>query len=508
MPEGEKNAFQNLGGCRTEVFLGRRRKPDNEQTNDSWSLSLMFPLPFRLSGILCVLALGLGGCAVTSPDFERLTQEAVPAAWQRTSLPAGDFSAWADFWARWQDPVLVRLVEQALEANPDIESAAASLRSASASLSAADAALLPTAKVGADAGRRRADGMTRESYSIEGSAGLTLNLAGSEFWKADAAALRASAAVYSLDDVRAATAAETASAYLKLRSAEAQLDIARRSLTTYAETAEVARWQFEAGTGQGSAAEDALVQLASARARIPALEGALEQYRNALMRLTGRPVESLGLEVTGILPEPPEGLAAVIPAEAVARRPDVRAARRTVEAAVEGLRSARADFFPTLSLTGNIGTTAATVSALGASGTGIVGLTAALSATVLNWGALSAAEEGAAAELDRSVAAYRSKLLAALEETDNALSTVANAERRQADLEQALLHAHSAEVLARQEYSAGTGEYTMLLSAQRSLLSAEESELSNRADRAAGCVALYRALGGGWNSVSGVMGNK
>ena len=178
----------------------------------------------------------------------------------------------------------------------------------------------------------------------------------------------------------------------------------------------------------------------------------------------------------------------------------MRAARRTAEAAVESLRSAKSDFLPTLSLSGNIGTTAATVSALGTAGTGVAGLAAALSAPILNWGALAAAEESAAAELDRTVAAYRSTLLSALEETDNALVQIADAERRRTNLDAALEHARTAERLARQEYEAGIGDYAMLLSTQRSLLSAEETELSNRADRAAGYVKLYRALGGAWGA--------
>lgn len=454
--------------------------------------------PSQLAALVTVATLTLGGCAVTPPDMDRMTAEVLPSNWQESSLQTGDLATWEDFWARWQDPVMVRLIERAVVANPDIETAAASLRSARASLSAADAALFPSASVGADAGRRHSGSSTKSSYSLEGSGKLTLNLAGSEFWTADAAALRASAALYSLNDVRAATAAETASTYVKLRLAEAKLEIARRSLETYAHTADVSRWQFEAGTGQGSAAEDSLVQLASARARIPELESSIAQYKNALMRLTGLPVEALELNATGVIPEPPEGLAAVIPAEAIAHRPDIRAARQTVLAAVESLRSAKSDFFPTLSLSGDIGTTATTVSALGTSGTGIAGLTVALSMSVLNWGKLIAAEETAAAELDRTVASYRSKLLLALEETDNALSTVASAERRQKDLEAALTHAKTAEALAANEYAAGTGEYTMLLSTQRSCLSAEESEVSNRADRASGYITLYRALGGGW----------
>ena len=168
-------------------------------------------------------------------------------------------------------------------------------------------------------------------------------------------------------------------------------------METYLETAETAQWQFQAGTGSASEAEDALMQVASSRAQIPTLEKNIIQYRNALMRLTGCPVDELGLEPTGIIPVPPMGGAVSMPAELIEQRPDVRAAKAT------------------LSLSGNIGTTATAVSALGASGTGVAGLAAALAMPILNWGNLIAGEETATANLQSAVASYRSTLLSALE---------------------------------------------------------------------------------------------
>ena len=134
------------------------------------------------------------------------------------------------------------------------------------------------------------------------------------------------------------------------------------------------------------------------------------------MRLTGCPVDELGLEPTGIIPVPPMGGAASMPAELIEQRPDVRAAKATAEAAVKNLKSAKSDFFPTLSLSGDIGTTATAVSALGASGTGVAGLAAALAMPILNWVDLIAGEETAMANLQSAVASYRSTLLSALEE--------------------------------------------------------------------------------------------
>lgn len=452
----------------------------------------------RFIPLTCAVILTSTGCAVQSPDYSRLLSDAAPQQWTASTLPAGHIATWQDFWARWEDPVLVELITKALAANPDIETAAANLRAANASVTSANAALWPTASLGLNGSRNHADGTGRNSFSAEVSGGLSLNLAGSEFWQADAATLKAMASAYTLEDVRAATAAATAEAYVNLRAAEASLAVTKASLETYLETAETAQWQFQAGTGSASEAEDALMQVASSRAQIPTLEKNIIQYRNALMRLTGCPVDELGLEPTGIIPVPPMGGAVSMPAELIEQRPDVRAAKATAEAAVKNLKSAKSDFFPTLSLSGNIGTTATAVSALGASGTGVAGLAAALAMPILNWGNLIAGEETAMANLQSAVASYRSTLLSALEETDNALTAIRSAEYRKGDLERAVSHARTAEKLARDEYGAGIGEYTMLLSTQRSLLSARESELNNRADRANSYITLYRALGGDW----------
>ena len=261
----------------------------------------------RFIPLTCAVILTSTGCAVQSPDYSRLLSDAAPQQWTASTLPAGHIAAWQDFWARWEDPVLVELITKALAANPDIETAAANLRAANASVTSANAALWPTASLGLNGSRNHADGTGRNSFSAEVSGGLSLNLAGSEFWQADAATLKAMASAYTLEDVRAATAAATAEAYVNLRAAEASLAVTKASLETYLETAETAQWQFQAGTGSASEAEDALMQVASSRAQIPTLEKNIIQYRNALMRLTGCPVDELGLEPTGIIPVPPMG---------------------------------------------------------------------------------------------------------------------------------------------------------------------------------------------------------
>lgn len=440
----------------------------------------------------------LSGCAVQQPDIAAITASVAPQNWTDSSLPTGGILTMKDFWRRWGDAGLEAVVQRAESASTDVLTAAANLRAARASLLSANSLLWPSAGVDARGQRNRASDVITESFSLGGSADWTMNLAGSQLWAADAASLEALAAGLTLEDVRQRVAAEAAQAYINLRAAQQQYRIVEASIRNYEQTAEVSRWKYEAGTGSAAELEDALAQLASQRARLPQIKESIVQYQNALARLTALPSDALPIGPEGSLPEPPADCAVSMPASLLERRPDLQSAKRSLESAVERLRSAKSDFFPTLSISGNIGTTAATVGALGASGTGIAGLVGALSLPVLNWGNLMAAEETAAAELDRARASYVAVLLSALEQTDNALTGISSAERRKGDLTTSLGHAVNAEKLSRLEYETGIGDYSMLLSTQRSLLSAQEAVLTNNASLANNVVMLYRALGGGW----------
>ena len=254
-----------------------------------------------------------------------------------------------------------------------------------------------------------------------------------------------------------------------------------------------------AGLASQTELEDSLSRVASTQAQLRGLEATQTSYRNALARLTVQPLDSLTLGV-GEIPTAPMGLSVGIPAETLMRRPDIRSARAMLLSSSANLEKAKSDFFPTLSLRGSIGTQAATVGALGASGSGIASLVGALSLPVLNWGSLQAREDLAESALDEAKARYLSVIVGALEETDNALHGIKSAQDQATYLDQALQHAQRAYELASMEYKTGMGDYAMLLEAQRSLLTAQEKVMTNETELSLQHVALYRALGGAWKS--------
>lgn len=457
------------------------------------------PLTMKRSVLgLLIGALFLSGCAVQMPDMKTMAEEAAPGAWSvsiETQAPADP----AEFWQSWNDPKLSALVEKARSANADVLTALASLRTARAGLSEAQHALFPEATIGGDASHRHADGGSSDSFSASADMKWSWNLAGADLSNETARRYEALASEISVADAQALVEAETAQAYINLRSTQVLLQIAEDTVRNYEESAEIAGWRAGAGLSSASEAEDALSQVASARAAIPQLKATEATYRNALARLTTIPADKLDLG-TGSVPQAPIRLTASIPAETLMKRPDIRSAQASLLAAGADLRSARESYFPTLSLSGSLGTQAATLGALGASGTGIASLIGALSMPVLNWGSLAAQEERTAASLDKAKANYLSVIVKALEETDNALNGIRSAQDRTALLRTALQHTEKTYELTGLEYRSGIGDYSMLLEAQQRLLTLRESVTNNMTELSLLHVKLYRALGGAWKA--------
>ncbi len=452
----------------------------------------------RIQLTTVLAALVLTGCAAPAVDSEGPLSEVSASKWSAT-LNAATTVDPDSFWQAWHDADLMRLIERVDASSPRIESALATLRSARAQIRNADSALWPSANAKLDVARTRAAGAHSTSLGASLVADWTVNVAGAAYARYESALLTARAKAWSVQAVRNQLKAEVTTAYINLRAAQEKLALLKQLLKSYEQTAELARWNAEAGLGSQSDVESALAQVQSAKVQVLHMMQSIAEYRNALARLTALPNDALGIAVEGSLPKPSAGLATRIPAAVMMQRPDVRSALETLMAAARDVQAARADFFPTLSLTGSIGTEAATVSALGAAGTGVGTLAAALSSTLLNWGSLRAASEVAQAQFDAAKADYRETLVEALEETDNALWAVKTAESATEPLKQAVEHAARARDIARLEYQSGLGEYTALLLAERDYLSAWETEIDNRAAYSNAMGTLYRVLGGAWD---------
>lgn len=452
---------------------------------------------------LCALLLSaaLAGCSAIVTETPVDAQ--VPGQAWNAPVPPVTETTDRNWWEQWNDPQLTSLLAQAQANNTDVRTALANLRSAAAASDIATADLFPTLAASGSAGRNWSGGMASNTVTAQGSGSWSFSLAGGNIASKRAADYDAMASALTLEDTRSLVASEVAQAYINLRLAVVQRSIREQTLTNYEEAAKIAQWRHQAGLIDQTELDSAVRDREGARAAIPAAKQAITQYRNALARLTVQNAAAIAVPTQTSVPHAPATLAVQIPAKVLERRPDLRSARMSVLAAAQRVRVAQANWFPTLDLTGSIGTTAATIGALGASGTGIASLLASLSVPVLNWGQTAGAEEQSQAALDSARATYTSTLVNALESTENALTGISTAQRRETPLATSQQAAQSAANLALTQYRAGLVDYLTVLSTQRTLLTAQEDLQSNRADLATQMVALYRALGGGWEAPSG-----
>ncbi len=441
------------------------------------------------------------GCA-TSLQMTEVEQKAVGTSWN-ASLPTSaspsveDAKAW---WASWNDPELTRLINIALEANTDIRVAMANLKAAAALSDEATANLFPSASLTGDASRSRKENKTTENYSAGGSVTWSFSLVGGNIAAQRAANREAMASAMTLEDTKIAVVSEVAQNYVNLKLAQMKLAIAKKTAQNYTELAEIARWRLASGLATQTEVDQADSSRDLAKAQIPASESSIAKYRNALARLCVINASEVEKTSSSAIPEAPSNIAVSVPADTLRQRPDMRSAEYSVLAAYDRVYEAKTKWFPSLKLSGNLGTQAATIGALGASGTGIAALVGALSMPLFNWADQVSTVTQKEASLDKAKANYTATLVKALEETENALEGISASEKRAEDLKKALTLSQSAADLAQIQYEAGLTDFQTVLNTQRTLFSAEETYQSNKADRSTNYIKLFTALGGGWKA--------
>lgn len=489
------------------------------------------PLPARrppFTTLLLAPALAaLAACTtLPQPATDPTAGVEPPAQWLQSAPDAShaptDLARW---WQRFDDPSLAALVDDALRANPSLDTAAANWRQARALREAAEAGLLPTLDAGASAQRARTTGLpSRNTFNLGLDASWELDLFGRLRAGASAAAADEAASADSLADVQVSVAAETALAYLELRGLGLRLAIARENLAAQEETLQLVRWREQAGLASSVEVQQAETSAEQTRAQLPALQQSAAQTLHALAVLTGRTPQALAAHLgtdgsegltaggsgaaapdteadtasTASIPLPQEDLVLSLPADTLRQRPDVRAAERQVQAAAARVQQADAARYPSLTLGGSIGLAASTLSGLTAGGAVVNSLVGSVSLPLFDGGALRAQVDAQQAALDAARASHRSTVLAALQEAEDALVALRRTRERLAALRQAATAADAAALLARQRYESGLVDFQVVLETQRTLLTTEDAVAAAQADLASGHVNLYKALGGGW----------
>ena len=464
------------------------------------------PLPAlrRLGGVTLsvALALALAACAV-GPDYTT-PEVSVPDAWDSVSAgtpaAAPQLSQW---WRRLDDPLLTQLIAEAVEGNLDVATAKAQIREARASYRQAGGALYPSLDGSASAERSGTGESSDASSQFKGGfdASWELDLFGANRRAVEAARYGLDAAEEDLRATLLTVVGDIASNYVEARGFQARIAYARQSAASQRETEALTRIQFEAGAASGVDVAKAAGQASSTEANIPSLEASYAEAVHRLGVLTGRAPAALKerLAERAPIPTPPLPIATGVPADVLLARPDVRVAERQLAQSTALIGKAEAARYPSISLTGSLSTSAATIGeiATGTSISWVVGPT--LTLPIFNGGELAAAVDVAEAQRDQSFIAFRAAVLTALEDVENAAVALTQERLRYEVLSESVAAFREALRLARALYQTGATDFLEVLDAERSLYSAEDALIQSEVAIATDYIALNKALGGGWD---------
>ena len=467
-----------------------------------------------LKTVLCVAALLVfAGCAV-GPDFKSPDKK-MPADWQgidnataqqpsaAVALPVAHIAWWQTF----NDPVLTRLVEQALAANLDLKIAESRVRQARAARTIAGADLWPQLDA---AGSYTRSHQNQQSVVEQGQrvdlfqAGLDaaweLDFFGGTRRNVEAATADIQAAEEDRRDVMVTLAGEVGTTYLSLRGYQQQIEIAKKNLAAQEHTAEITRKRYEAGFANGLDMANALGQAASTRAQIPVLETAAQQAIYSLSVLLALEPAALVAELApvGLIPAEPAEIPVGLPSELVRRRPDIRRAEAQLHAATASIGIATADLFPRFFLTGSYGERGDEWQTLGNSRNHFWSVGPSITWPVFAAGRITANIKVQNELQQQALAAYDKTVLTALKDVENALTSYAKEQQHYAALSEAVTNGRKAVDISTRLYKAGRSDFLNVLVSQRALFAYEEAWVQSSRKLATDLVALYKALGGGW----------
>jgi NodT family efflux transporter outer membrane factor (OMF) lipoprotein len=489
---------------------------------------MISPARLLLTPLLTVLA----ACTV-GPDFRR-PQPDLPARWSAAAPPAAASrpapaaepgTAW---WNSFGDPTLASLIARAAAANLDLRQAELRISEARAQLQAAGAALWPNLNANASWQRQRISEGTPQGrlfssvgqipglptganisipnpysqYQLGFDASWEIDLFGHVRRGIEAARASEAAAVEDSHDARLSVFAEVARTYVDLRGAQQKRAVTQAILDTQAELLDLARQRRAAGLSSDIDVSRAAAQAAAAKAQLPLLDRQITADINALSRLIDREPGALRTELAAAAPVPPvpPEVPVGLPADLARRRPDIRAAEARLHAATAQEGVAVAELFPRLTLSASGGYQSGDISSLldWASRFGMIGPRVEL--PIFDAGRRRANVKVQDARARQAAVGYARTVLGALHEADNALTAYDSEQQRRAALMETVEHNRTAVTLARQRWTSGVASFLDVLDAERTLQQNELLLADSTTAVSTDLVALYKALGGGWEA--------
>ncbi|MGH7790286.1 MAG: efflux transporter outer membrane subunit [Candidatus Binatia bacterium] len=471
----------------------------------------MAPVRLRLQSALIVLALCLGGCMV-GPDY-RPPAAPVAERWLVTDPDRvqTDLAGPQGWWKVFNDPALDALVEAAYHQNLSLQAAGLRVIEAQARRGIAIGLLFPQQQALSGGYTRTRSSLNQPFASVPGDRDFSTYQVGFDaaweldFWGRFRRNIEASdadllAAVAAYDDVLVSLVGEVAATYVQIRAIEELLVLARENVHLQRDGLNIATVRYEAGGTSDLDVQQATTLLEDTEADIPALEIRLRQSLNSLSVLLGLPPSDLTdiLSRSAGIPAPPPSVAVGIPSELLRRRPDVRLAERQLAAQSARIGVAKADLFPRFTLAGSVGLNAEQAAMLfaGHSFQGIGG--PQFDWPIFNYGRLINNVRAQDATFQALVAVYSDTVLGAQRDVEDAVIGYLRGLDGVAHLVRSVAAANRAVELALIQYRGGAADYTRVLTAQQSKIIADRRLTETRSGVGTSVVALYKALGGGW----------
>jgi NodT family efflux transporter outer membrane factor (OMF) lipoprotein len=466
-----------------------------------------------------VLLVCLTGCPAVGPDY-RPPAPPVAGEWSEPLL-GGVTAAEASvvrWWTTFDDPMLDSLITRAVGSNQDVQIATARVREARALRGITAGELLPTIDATAsltDNRRSRnsltfpVDTLDSDLYEAGFDATWEIDLFGGKRRAVEAATAELRAAIEDWRAVLVTLLAEVARNYVEARSFQRRVAITEQNIAAQRDALDIIRARFDAGLSSELDVSRSAALLATTASQAPALESSLQRAVHRLGVLLGAGPGALldDLRQQAPVPTPPPQVPVGLPSDLLRRRPDIRRSERQLAAATARIGVATADLFPKFALTGTAGLQSLSTGDLFGSGSEFWTAGPAFTWRLFDGGRIRANIRVQNERQRQALAEYEKTVLTSLEEVENALVAYAKEQVRHRALQEAVTANRRALDLASELYLRGLVDFLNVLDVQRALYLDEDLAAQSEGAVAANLVALYKALGGGWEAPAEAAGD-
>jgi outer membrane protein, multidrug efflux system len=459
-----------------------------------------------LTGLCLVLT--LAGC-ITGDRLELGVD--IPPAYQTAHGTSVAGRPALDWWRGFRSPELTRLIEEAQTANFDIAAAVARIRQADAQSKIVGSALLPAVNFNANATRSRSSqaggstltsggggGSERVSYSLALNASYELDFWGKNRDAAQAAEETAVANRFDRDVVALTTLTTVANAYFQVLASQDRLRTAQRNIASAQRILDAIKQRLSAGTGTDLDVAQQESVLANQRALVPPLKQTLDQNINALAVLVSRPPEAVRVAGGSLNNIASPRVTPGLPSELLTQRPDIRRQEAQLASATANVGNARAQFFPSIQLTGQGGYQSSSLVSLFQPHAAFFSMVGSLTQPIFDGGRILGNFEFSKARQDELLQTYRKTVVQSFADVDNALTSIRETTIRLRLQREVVAASRRAFQLAEQQLRAGTADIVVVLNTQLTFFQAEDLLWQAQLARLLAIVSLYQALGGGW----------